>query len=1076
MVEQEKQKINIFISYSHKDKVYFNIFAERLKDAVKNPEQFIWNFWCDKEINIGSDWEKDILENIEKSDVAILLVSNGFFASGFIKDKEFNRFLEQESQDQTLILPVLLGPCNINSWTELTKKQFFMPDGDKYNQATKQDFTFSDLVNFRGTDGKQIPNPNINRYINDFAEKAEQSFKKMITSKENNELILSRDDFKLQIEHELQHLSPKQRVIFAWHCAVLALPVLGNEGNFDFWKPEDRQKHLGSVLRALDIASSSLASSTAVAYASAAGTAAASYIAAAYVAYASASAASFGCTPDTSSDTFSDACSAIQELGKTIKIKKVIQLVIKDILKSIKNNTELEQINFLELYDVVWVNFQKALVNEGCSYWADLYQSLFENNFQIDEAELEKRMNVPPEIREQGASAVGKYLYELAKGAETLNETRIIMLGDKGSGKTSISRRLCNPLAKMPELSESTPGVDTLLWETEDKINVHIWDFAGHIITHSVHKFFLSERCLYIMVLDGRLENRNIIEYWLNFMISYGGDSKAIILINKKDEHHVEIQEYTLREKYNIAGVFNFSVKDDSKELEIFRKYVSDYIKDNPTWNRQLIPKQYYQVKEELEKLFFKCETGTQKETIERKEFVKLARKYKEKSPEELLSHLNCLGIVLWYPTLKKYHTLVLNPEWISQGIYKIINWLNNKRICYINLENFSEVFKEDIIRYPEDKHEFLYDLMKHYELAFEYFDQENHCLIVPHLLKKDRPKELLAFPIEESLMLRYKSEMDLPPDTISRFIVRHNLEIIDINNTVWRYGVVLKDGEGSFALVREDDRIISVTVKGTNKQEFIAELRDTLEEIFKSYKVKKPDLQYKIEEFGRLPEQESVWLSESKVLNHILQGIPYFIDILGKYKNLEDVAEAYKIKKEDLGFSQKSTLENLDVLSIEDGTYIVVKAVIDNYSNRMEISRGETIKIKLRKLLAKHCMEFKHFEVIGDYSFSIINTEVNETVKALVRLAEDLHDEHPAHPLLRIAVDFGKITTNDKSLLRSAVRIEPKVKPGEVWITEKVKPLLNQRNQNVLIEVGDVQINKPDEPFERVHMYRFPG
>ena len=65
--------------------------------------------------------------------------------------------------------------------------------------------------------------------------------------------------------------------------------------------------------------------------------------------------------------------------------------------------------------------------------------------------------------------------------------------------------------------------------------------------------------------------------------------------------------------------------------------------------------------------------------------------------------------------------------------------------------------------------------------------------------------------------MLRYKAEQPLPPNTITRFIVRHNQEIKKEGKTylVWRHGVVLENGKGTIALVREENRTISVSVKG---------------------------------------------------------------------------------------------------------------------------------------------------------------------------------------------------------------------------------------------------------------------
>ncbi|MGA1864608.1 MAG: ADP-ribosylation factor-like protein, partial [bacterium] len=191
----------------------------------------------------------------------------------------------------------------------------------------------------------------------------------------------------------------------------------------------------------------------------------------------------------------------------------------------------------------------------------------------MDQDALARRMNVPKEIQKQGAAAVAHFLEEMeAKGAARLNEARIIILGDKGAGKTCIARRLIDSDAPMTTDDESTAGVNTMHWRLEhENINVRIWDFAGHTVTHAVHQFFLSERCLYIIVYDGRTEERNRLEYWLNHMKNYGGDSKAIILVNKRDQHPVDIPINSLMEQYSIAGDYTFSIQDDKSDLEAFR-------------------------------------------------------------------------------------------------------------------------------------------------------------------------------------------------------------------------------------------------------------------------------------------------------------------------------------------------------------------------------------------------------------------------------------------------------------------------------------------------------------------------
>jgi hypothetical protein len=155
--------------------------------------------------------------------------------------------------------------------------------------------------------------------------------------------------------------------------------------------------------------------------------------------------------------------------------------------------------------------------------------------------------------------------------------------------------------------------------------------------------------------------------------------------------------------------------------------------------------------------------------------------------------------------------------------------------------------------------------------------------------------------------MLRYKAEQPLPPNTISRFIVRHNQEIKREGKDylVWRYGVVLEDSKGSIALVREEDRTISVLVKGGLKTKFISTLRETLNDIFNSYKSDKPELQYRVERFGEIPDEiekkNPLWLPDTKILNHLRNDVPYFEDVTGQHINLNYTVNNYNITAQTL-------------------------------------------------------------------------------------------------------------------------------------------------------------------------------
>ena len=392
-------------------------------------------------------------------------------------------------------------------------------------------------------------------------------------------------------------------------------------------------------------------------------------------------------------------------------------------------------------------------------------------------------------------------------------------------------------------------------------MKVRIWDFAGHTVTHAVHQFFLSERCLYILVYDARTDDRSRLYYWLDHMKNYGGDSEAIILVNERDEHKAQIPEDILKSKYAIHSVHYFNLKEEPTKLAAFRALVSHTIINNPCWNNQVIPKDFYQVKADLEDKF------QTHEQITLDEFKTIANKHQINEHNQLLQHLNALGIGLWYPKLAEFNTLVLNPEWLSHGVYKIINCVANKRAYKVELDDFGDIFTgNDMTRFSVALYPFLFRLISHYQLAYQ--TQDSEVLVIPHLLPEDQPDSLPVFNVEESLELKYMAEHPLPPHTISRFIVEHNqiLQIKENKPVAWRTGAIIEvtntevigeDNDSTIALAQEDDRNIIINAKGPYKTELINELRNTLDKIFASYKSDKPELLYRVIESGEFSVQE---------------------------------------------------------------------------------------------------------------------------------------------------------------------------------------------------------------------------
>ena len=124
-----------------------------------------------------------------------------------------------------------------------------------------------------------------------------------------------------------------------------------------------------------------------------------------------------------------------------------------------------------------------------------------------------------------------------------LNEGKLILVGRGEVGKTSLVRRLVDNNFRGDE--SKTQGINITAWPLRsdfDTFRLNIWDFGGQEIMHATHQFFLTERSIYLLVLNGREGGEDLdAEYWLKHIESFGGDSPVLVVQNKIAQHPFEL-------------------------------------------------------------------------------------------------------------------------------------------------------------------------------------------------------------------------------------------------------------------------------------------------------------------------------------------------------------------------------------------------------------------------------------------------------------------------------------------------------------------------------------------------------
>ncbi len=448
----------------------------------------------------------------------------------------------------------------------------------------------------------------------------------------------------------------------------------------------------------------------------------------------------------------------------------------------------------------------------------------FEDGINVENCPI---TNPPIEIAKQGNKAILNYWKQIEnQGTQTINEAKLIIVGEGNTGKTTLFNKLIDPTFDLSQTaSEETQGIN--IHEglpIKDGFLANLWDFGGQELQYMTHQFFLTPNAVYVLMMAARGEAPNLA-YWFKIISLLGKDKSGdkvslIIVLNKKKGSTGMPQYQDLLNLYAEDFDYQFIEVDlalNDKRWESLKESIEDRLTSLPIVKNKL-PKKWNPIRDAL-----RVSAKTQP-------YIDAARLHEVCLPFEvteetdqflMTNYLHQLGSLLHFQGEEDnlLDLIVLSPEWVVEGVYTV---LKNERIKEELKGKFTVADMTKILcanqyqiggkdkKYTKVDAQKLIQLMSKNNFDICYLS-ESGKLVAAQLLPDDRPSNFKWNTNSyAALQFRYQYPI-MPKGLMSRLIVRLSeyLEVIDGEEIVWKKGAILnieKDGSLCRVLMREED------------------------------------------------------------------------------------------------------------------------------------------------------------------------------------------------------------------------------------------------------------------------------
>ncbi|MEH1813312.1 MAG: COR domain-containing protein [Nostoc sp.] len=459
----------------------------------------------------------------------------------------------------------------------------------------------------------------------------------------------------------------------------------------------------------------------------------------------------------------------------------------------------------------------------------------------------------------QGTEAVLQYLRAKAEAQVTLNEAKLILIGEGEVGKSCLLGALRGD--EWVDGRPTTHGIEiksVIITDPDSgtEISLNGWDFGGQRVYRPTHQLFFSAPAVYLVIWKPREgPQQGFVKEWITLIKNREPDAKVLVVATHggPGQRQPDIDRQEILDQFGKDTVIDFFHVDskpnqdttDCAGLAELKEAIARVAASLPEMGRS-VPAKWQRVREILQ--------TSDKAYLPYNDVIAICAKegIDEEQAELFLRISHILGHFIHYHNDSTLRDIViLKPDWLAKAISFVLDdEMTRRRNGLVEFQHLSQLWSHPPFAgeegYPAKLHPIFLRLMERFDLSYKVvFDpsETSNTSLIAQLVPDTRPETLPNWGEQPEAGDRQQVQICRIVDSRGQFAVaeglfyqlivrlhKYSLGRANYENSIhWQRGLMLDNDYNGRALLEYVNTDVKITVRAAYPERFLSYLTEEI-------------------------------------------------------------------------------------------------------------------------------------------------------------------------------------------------------------------------------------------------------